>query len=138
MRNNYVLKPVKASDELPSRSAGTVMSAILLLETSDHGPAKGYYDSKDDMWRVEQGASIKDYASKDINWYKRLELPGATGEFPEGKLNDADEGEIAVAIYSKDGRLVLNFGKKLSFVALKKDQVIIFAEELIKRANQMP
>ena len=35
---------------------------------------------------------------------------GPTGKFPEGKVCDRDEGEIAFAVGVEDGKIVLNFG----------------------------
>lgn len=45
-------------------------------------------------------------------------LLGATGNFPEGKISDNDEGEIKILIGSKTGTVFIEFGKPVSWVGL--------------------
>lgn len=52
----------------------------------------------------------------------RGEKFGATGQFPEGKLNDVDEGEIQFGITIDKGKVVLNFGKEISWIGMNPDQ----------------
>jgi hypothetical protein len=47
---------------------------------------------------------------------------GPTGKFPDGKLNDTDEGEIQVGIAEVDGRVVMNFGKPIEWIGFTKEQ----------------
>jgi hypothetical protein len=51
---------------------------------------------------------------------------GATGKFPDGKLNAADEGEIRcmIGLNSANNVLVMDFGKAVSWLGLGKKQVL--------------
>jgi hypothetical protein len=51
---------------------------------------------------------------------------GATGQFPEGKLADNDEGEIRVAIGQQNGKVVIDFGKPVAWIGFTPEQ----AEEI--------
>ena len=48
---------------------------------------------------------------------------GATGKFPQGKIDPDDEGELRVAITREGDNVILNFGKPVAWLALPKDQV---------------
>lgn len=39
---------------------------------------------------------------------------GATGEFPEGKLTEVDEGELKFAVGYMKGKVVIDFGTPVS------------------------
>jgi hypothetical protein len=58
---------------------------------------------------------------------------GATGKFPDGKLNDNDEGEIRVAIYQEKENIVINFGKPIVWVGFTKKQAIDIAISLLTK-----
>ena len=60
---------------------------------------------------------------------------GPTGKFPEGHLNENDEGEIRIAIAEVDGKIVINFGKPTTWIGFTKQQAREIANELIERAN---
>lgn len=62
---------------------------------------------------------------------------GATGEFPQGKLNKSDEGELRMAIYVENSKIVINFGKDLSWLGLDKDTALALAENLKQKANEI-
>lgn len=49
---------------------------------------------------------------------------GATGRFPDGKLNEHDEGEIAIGIAhdAQTGKIVMNFGQPTAWIGFTKDQ----------------
>lgn len=70
---------------------------------------------------------------EDIN--KILEL-GPTHRFPEGKFTEHDEGEIQFAVYAKDGKVVINFGSRISWMATTPDQAITMGRALIKHARK--
>lgn len=64
---------------------------------------------------------------------------GATGRFPEGKLTQDDEGEIAIAIgAAPDGTVVMDFGKPTAWIGFKKAQAIEIADTLRKHAGEAP
>ncbi len=62
---------------------------------------------------------------------------GATGQFPNGKLVDHDEGEIRFAVGSDPDKAVvlLDFGKSLRSVGMSPQQAIDVAQSLIKHAR---
>lgn len=61
---------------------------------------------------------------------------GATGEYPEGKLNADDEGAIQFAIgHTADGLVRIDFGKPVSWLAMPAAQARAFGEVLIAKAN---
>jgi hypothetical protein len=66
---------------------------------------------------------------------------GATGQFPAGKLNETDEGELEMGV-ANDGKLVhVNFGKPVAWFAVSPDKALELASLLtghamtIKRGN---
>ncbi len=62
---------------------------------------------------------------------------GATGTFPEGVLNDDDEGalRIGVAFDKKDGLVHLNFGKPVAWTAFPPEMAVTLARSLLKHAG---
>jgi len=62
---------------------------------------------------------------------------GATGNFPQGKLKDDDEGELRMAVFERDGNIVIDFGKELAWIGFGKDEAIALGEMLIKKANEL-
>ena len=60
---------------------------------------------------------------------------GATGNFPDGKIDPNDEGEIRFAMTISDGKLIINFGKPIVWVGLTKENVndlITYLQENVK------
>jgi hypothetical protein len=67
-----------------------------------------------------------------------MTLPiGPTGHFPEGQLNDDDEGELTIAIGAEQGNVVIQFGKAVSWLAMPPEQAEQIAHSLLKRAAQV-
>jgi hypothetical protein len=48
-----------------------------------------------------------------------------------------DEGEIGVACYIRDGHIVLDFGKDLSWLAMHADHARVVAHTLLKKADEL-
>lgn len=65
---------------------------------------------------------------------KKLNL-GGTGAFPDGKLNRHDEGEIRLAISSKDGIVRIDFGKPVTWVGFKATEAKEIAALLMRHAS---
>lgn len=65
--------------------------------------------------------------TREISEQARL---GATGDFPEGKLTQHDEGEIRIAVTHKDGKVVLAFGTAVAWVGFTPKQARAVAELL--------
>jgi hypothetical protein len=62
---------------------------------------------------------------------------GATGNFPDGKLNDEDEGELALQVGADErGNIVLNFGKPLEWIAMPPASARQLAQHLLDHADR--
>lgn len=68
-------------------------------------------------------------------WNKRP--VGATGTFPQGVLNDDDQGalKIGVAYDRADGLVHLNFGKPVAWTAFPPEMAVQLARTLLKHAG---
>ena len=64
---------------------------------------------------------------------------GATGEFPRGKIDRLDEGQIkfAVAADHKTDTVVINFGKKVVWLGMTPEEALDVAQSLIKKALEI-
>lgn len=62
---------------------------------------------------------------------------GPTGQFPEGHLNDDDEGEIKVGITHSDGKVVIHFGKPVAWIGFTPEQAYEIAQTLIEHAAKV-
>ena len=56
--------------------------------------------------------------------------------YPDGKLNEEDEGAIAIAIGIDEGNVIINFGKLVAWLGLPGDQAIELGRTLIKRGRE--
>jgi hypothetical protein len=62
---------------------------------------------------------------------------GATGRFPRGKLNEDDEGELALGI-ARDpdtGHVHIRFGSPVAWFALPPEEAIEFAQAILRKAR---
>ena len=62
---------------------------------------------------------------------------GPTGNFPRGKLNETDEGELALAVSSEKNMVRIDFGTPVAWVCLSPDQALAFASVIVARAMAM-
>lgn len=64
---------------------------------------------------------------------------GATGKFPEGKLNADDEGELqfAIAADKKNKVVIIDFGKEVAWLGMPKDVAIAFANSVLEKAEEL-
>jgi hypothetical protein len=60
---------------------------------------------------------------------------GATGKFPQGKLNPDDEGELTFAITEENGAVVVNFGKEVKWIGLDPALALTVAASLVEHAT---
>lgn len=61
---------------------------------------------------------------------------GATGEFPEGKLNKSDEGELRLAVTAKDGNVIIAFGTPVTWMGMPPESARTLANSLLKQADK--
>lgn len=68
-------------------------------------------------------------------WNKRP--LGATGNFPQGKLDDTDQGELRLGVaYDKlNGIVRIDFGKPVAWLGLGPPEAFAFAKMLLKSAG---
>jgi hypothetical protein len=68
----------------------------------------------------------------------RSKEPGATGKFPEGKLNESDKGEIRIGVDVVTRKVVINFGQQpITWIGLNLFQARDLAESLISTVNEI-
>lgn len=60
---------------------------------------------------------------------------GATGDHPEGKLNEDDEGGLQFAVGRDKGCVILDFGKPVSWLGMPPDLADDIADLLKKHAQ---
>jgi hypothetical protein len=64
---------------------------------------------------------------------------GPTGRFPYGKLNDSDEGEVAMGIVADpfNGVVRLDFGKPVAWLGLPSVVARELARMLVEKADEV-
>lgn len=62
---------------------------------------------------------------------------GSTGNFPDGKLDSSDEGELKIAMGIFDNTLIIDFGKPTSWIGLTKNDVKGFISTLTNLEKQL-
>lgn len=64
---------------------------------------------------------------------------GATGDFPMGKLNDTDEGEITMGVAAdpQTKRVIVNFGTPVAWIGFTYDQAMALSESFRDKAFEL-
>ena len=62
---------------------------------------------------------------------------GATGQFPKGKLDASDNGELAIGIATKSGCVIINFKEPITWLGLPPLEAREFANLLLKNAAKI-
>ena len=62
---------------------------------------------------------------------------GPTGNYPDGKLNEHDEGELSMAVGIEEGVVVIKFGAAVTWLGLSPDAAVDLAKALLARASQL-
>lgn len=62
---------------------------------------------------------------------------GATGKYPQGKISENDEGELKVGITTVNNKIVVSFGKSVTWIGMTKEEALGLAEILTERANKL-
>lgn len=58
--------------------------------------------------------------------------------FPDGKLNEDDEGVLGLQLFEQDGRLILNFGKPVMWIGMDRATAMTVGQALLDRAKELP
>lgn len=62
---------------------------------------------------------------------------GATGEFPDGKLSEEDEGELRMQIgLTAEGLVRMDFGKPIAWFSMHPQQACDMAAMIVKHARE--
>lgn len=61
---------------------------------------------------------------------------GDTGQYPQGALNEDDEGEIKFAVGVKEGKVCLDFGKRVRWIGMDPVQAAQLAATLLAHAGE--
>jgi hypothetical protein len=61
---------------------------------------------------------------------------GATGDFPDGKINETDEGGLRIAVGKEEsGRIVVHFGKPTAWIGFDDESATRFAASILQCAG---
>ena len=58
-------------------------------------------------------------------------------KYSDGKISDDDEGELKMAMYVQDGRVVLDFGKNISWIGFDKKTLRALINGLEEKYKQI-
>jgi hypothetical protein len=58
---------------------------------------------------------------------------GATGNFPDGKISEDDEGELKFAVLTRNENIMIIFGKPVGWLDLPKDTAREMARGLLRQ-----
>lgn len=66
------------------------------------------------------------------------EKPGPTGLFPKGKVNKHDQGEIVIGVAAdrKNGKVIIDFGMPVKWLAFDPVQAREIAAMLFEKAKE--
>ena len=65
----------------------------------------------------------------------RQEQKRLQGEFPEGRLNQQDEGALALTVGHEKGKVVMMFAQPTAWIGFTPNQAMDIAQTLIKHAR---
>ena len=57
--------------------------------------------------------------------------------YSDEKLNSSDEGDLKIKCFIEKGRVILDFGKDLSWIGFDKNSLISFVEGLKSKLEQL-
>ena len=87
----------------------------------------------DFLGQAEQNQSLRNMFEERVSVLEKL---GKTGKFPEGKITPQDEGEIMMAVGSKDGKVILDFGTPVTWIGMNPMQAKQLGMSLIQQAEE--
>ena len=62
---------------------------------------------------------------------------GPTGDYPEGKFREDDEGGLLMAVGHMEGKVVVAFGHGIEWLALPPEKAIEFGHVVIDHAHKL-
>lgn len=103
----------------------------------DQGPIPGFDGLFADENSKQRIAELERELDKERRKNARpITMTGATGQFPDGKLSDNDEGEIMIGIAVYRGKVLFNFGKPVQGIGFTPEQAEQIGRDLINKARE--
>ncbi len=68
---------------------------------------------------------------------RRWVAMGATGKFPDGKMNPEDEGELQLGVAHDQDNVIINFEKPVAWLGLPRKEALQFAQMIANHAMQL-
>ena len=65
-----------------------------------------------------------------------MDKVGATGRYPQGKLDESDEGELTLAVTRTGDVIRIDFGKSIEWIAMSPEDAAGFAQLLMQHAER--
>jgi len=93
-----------------------------------HHGNRPFGDMPEEFRKLLEGDSLREF---------RKNMTGPTGRFPEGKLTDQDEGEVAFVVGNRDGKVVLEFAGPVHWIGMTGEQAQDLAELLLSKAAKI-
>src|ERR1035437_6674299 len=60
-----------------------------------------------------------------------------SGMYPNGKLNDNDNGQLAIALTTEKGNVKIQFAGPVTWLAMPPEQALLLAESIIEKVNEL-
>lgn len=57
-------------------------------------------------------------------------------QYPDGKLNDDDEGQAEIRVGEQDGKVIVAFEKPMRWIAMNPQEAADLSSLILKRAKQ--
>jgi len=61
--------------------------------------------------------------------------PGATGAFPEGKLDEHDQGQLRMLVSHDEKNVRLDFGKSVAWIAMPTNEALTIAFAILEHCG---
>jgi len=107
------------------------------METGAKAPAKNMSHHSSDPFKGSEifrklMEKIPDNTGDQIKDMQRK----LQGEFPEGRLNETDEGALVVMIGHERGKVVMQFASPTAWIGFNPNQAMDIAQALIQHARE--
>lgn len=105
---------------------------------SNHGPEP--FEGFPKKLLDEMKESKPDFAQRNDIMRKladATDFRGALGEYTHGKISKDDEGAIQFALGEVNGKVVIDFGTQVHWLAMTPEQAADLASSLLKHARQV-
>jgi len=84
---------------------------------------------------IDEGVALPLKAEALARAIEKAIRPGAAGEFPEGKLNAQDEGQLRLILSADDTQVRIDLGKAVAWISMPKSQALTFAFGILEKCG---